>query len=214
MEVVSKQDIAGMLLSIGAVSINVKQPFVYSSGLHSPIYCDNRLLISYPKRRRIVRDAFVSAIIDINNVDCVAGTATAGIPHAAWVADVLQKPMIYVRSKAKGHGRGNQIEGFLEPGQKVLLLEDLISTGGSLFNAAQSIADADGEVVQAISIFTYQFAVAEKAISESAYPITALCDLETLLEVALQQHMIEAGDIDLLRDWQHNPEEWSNKVEG
>ena len=202
---VNDTDLAKLLLSIGAININVKNPFTYASGIKSPIYCDNRLLISYPKRRNLVRDAFINSIIDVNDVDCVAGTATAGIPHAAWIAEALQKPMIYVRGKAKGHGKGNMIEGLLEPGQKVLLIEDLISTGGSVFSAANAIHEAEGEVAQVMAIFSYNFANAMKAIKEYPVPVTTLCDFDVLLAVALEQKLITPEDEIVLRKWQQDP---------
>jgi orotate phosphoribosyltransferase len=197
--------IAKLLLAIGAISINVKEPFTYSSGIRSPIYCDNRLLISYPESRTIVRDALIAAITDIDKVDCVAGTATAGIPHAAWVADVLKKPLIYVRSKAKGHGKAKQIEGLLEPGQQVILIEDLISTGGSVLQAAEAIEHCDAKVLQIIAIFNYNFKDTQKIIHQYHTPVTCLCDFDVLLTAALEQKIITMEDAIILRQWQQNP---------
>lgn len=202
---INKNEIAKLLLSIGAISINVKEPFTYSSGIKSPIYCDNRLLISYPKLRVLVRDALITAITEIDKVDCIAGTATAGIPHAAWVADVLQKPLIYVRGKAKGYGRAKQIEGLLEPGQRVILIEDLISTGGSVFQAAEAIENCDAIVSQIIAIFSYNFKDTQNIINKYRTPVTCLCDFEVLLAVALEQKIITIEDEIILRKWQQNP---------
>ena len=206
MKIINDTEIAKMLLSIGAISINVQDPFTYSSGVRSPIYCDNRLLISYPKRRRMVRDALINSIIDLDSVDCIAGTATAGIPHAAWIAEALQKPMIYVRSSSKGHGRGNRIEGLLEPEQRVVLIEDLITTGGSAFAAAEAITSMDGIVQQVASIFTYNFSVTQEKVNSYPMPITSICDFDVLVAVALKECIITAEEEVMLRQWQQDPE--------
>lgn len=209
MDTINDTEIAKLLLSIGAISINVKKPFTYSSGIKSPIYCDNRLLISYPKRRCLVRDALISAITDINQVDCIAGTATAGIAHAAWIADALQKPMIYVRGKAKEHGKASQIEGLLEPDQRVVLVEDLISTGGSVFNAAEAIEKYDATVLQIIAIFNYNFKETQQVLADYRIPVTCLCDFDVLLAVALEQKIIASEDEIILRKWHQNPSSFS-----
>ena len=144
------------LLEIGAVQIQPDDPFTLSSGLMSPIYCDNRLTMSYPEIRRSIRNRFTQQIEALGAIDVIAGCATAGIPHAAFVSELLDLPMIYVRSKPKSHGKGSQIEGKLHKGQKVVLIEDLFSTGGSAIQAAEAIKEAGGEVIKIIAIFSYQ----------------------------------------------------------
>jgi len=147
------EDVAKILLEIKAVTLNAEKPYRYASGIFSPIYCDNRLLISDVAKREKIIDYFVQTIKDNKlQFDVVAGVATAGIPHASWIADKLKKPMVYVRSSAKEHGKHNQIEGRLEKGQKVLIVEDLISTGGSTLDAVSAVRDAGGVVTHSLAI--------------------------------------------------------------
>ena len=145
----TQERIAEILLNVGAVTLNVAEPFTYSSGMRSPIYCDNRLLISHPQERQEVIQAFLE-VLEKEGVDAdvIAGTATAGIPHAAWIAQALDKPMIYIRDKAKGHGKGNQIEGLVSEGASAVIIEDLISTGGSSIRAAIAAREAGSGVTR------------------------------------------------------------------
>ncbi len=205
------EQIAHQLLQIGAVRLNVKEPFTWSSGLRSPIYCDNRLLLSYPEIRTLVRDMFVEAALNWHSFDCVAGVATAGIPHGTLLADQLNKPFIYVRSSAKGHGRRNQIEGRLVPGSEVLLIEDLISTGGSSLKAAQAVQESGSKVMGVLAIFSYGFYLAHKAFNEAKVPFRTLITLDNLLHAA-KNGGLSPTDIDLIRTWRMDPKGWSNRV--
>ena len=155
------QRVAKALLDIHAVTLNPDQPFTWASGLKSPIYTDNRLTISYPEVRQAIFNGMVEQIkLHFSAADVIAGTATAGIPHAAWVAQNMELPMIYVRTKPKDHGQGKQIEGVLKEGQKVVVIDDLISTGGSVLNAVRAVNNAGGKVIGVVSVFTYDLPAA------------------------------------------------------
>lgn len=201
--------IARRLLEIGAVALRPAEPFTWTSGLKSPIYCDNRLTMAYPEVRNRIAEGFAALIREhYPDTEVIAGTATAGIPHAAWVADKLDLPMIYVRDKAKGHGKENRIEGVLNPGQKAVVIEDLISTGGSSLKAAQAVNEAGGSVSAVLAIFTYEFPKAEQAFAENGFPLRVLSNYSALIDVALQQGKIAAEDLDALRSWRNNPEKF------
>jgi orotate phosphoribosyltransferase len=200
------KDIAGSLLEIGAVHLRPDQPFTWTSGIKSPIYCDNRITMSYPSVRRQIAQAFAELIREkYPDAQVVAGTATAGIPHAAWVAELLDLPMIYVRDKAKGHGRQNQIEGALAAGQKVVVIEDLISTGGSSLKAAQAVQAEGGEVLGVVAIFSYQFPDAEALFADAGVPCTTISHYTALLEAAKEQGVITAEQETLLGEWRKSP---------
>ena len=162
-----KHIIAEKLLEINAVALKPNDPFTWTSGLRSPIYCDNRLTLSYPAVRREIAEGLQTLILEnFPEAEVIAGTATAGIPHAAWVSELLKEPMCYVRSNAKGHGKGNQIEGKVEKGQKVVVVEDLISTGGSVITAVQALREAGCEVLGVVSIFTYGLEKGKEAFAQ------------------------------------------------
>ncbi|MDH4616693.1 orotate phosphoribosyltransferase [Brevibacillus sp. AY1] len=198
--------IASSLLEIGAVHLRPDQPFTWTSGIKSPIYCDNRITMSYPSVRRQIAQAFAELIRNTYpDAQVVAGTATAGIPHAAWVAELLDLPMIYVRDKAKGHGRQNQIEGALAAGQKVVVIEDLISTGGSSLKAAQAVQAEGGEVLGVVAIFSYQFPDAEALFADAGVPCTTISNYTALLEAAKEQGVISAEQETLLAEWRKAP---------
>ncbi|MBY9076995.1 orotate phosphoribosyltransferase [Paenibacillus sp. HN-1] len=200
------EQIASYLLKIEAVALRPQQPFTWTSGIKSPIYCDNRLTLSYPDIRSYIADAFAELIAtQYPGTEVIAGTATAGIPHAAWVADKLNLPMAYIRDKAKGHGKQNQIEGIISPGQKVVVIEDLISTGGSSLKAAEAVKEAGAEPVAVLAIFSYQLDRAEKAFQEAGIPLQSLSDYGTLIEVALGQGKIASTDMELLQSWRKDP---------
>ncbi|MFC5703564.1 orotate phosphoribosyltransferase [Cohnella faecalis] len=201
--------IAGNLLEIGAVSLRPQQPFTWTSGMISPIYCDNRLTMSFPSVRETIAEGF-AAIIREQFPDCeaVAGIATGGIPHAAWVAQKLNLPMLYVRDKAKGHGKTNQIEGHYTSGQKVVLIEDLISTGGSSLKAAVAVREAGCEVQGVIAIFTYQFAHAIEAFQAESIPLATLSNYSALVQEALSRGAIREEDVAQLQSWRENPQEY------
>ncbi|MGW7906273.1 orotate phosphoribosyltransferase [Staphylococcus pseudoxylosus] len=197
--------IAKSLLDIKAVSLSPNDPFTWSSGIKSPIYCDNRVTLGYPDVRRDIRDG-LSELIKTNfeNVEVLSGTATAGIPHAAYVSEVLNLPMNYVRSKSKSHGKQNQIEGALSDGKKVVVIEDLISTGGSSITAVNALREAGAEVIGVVAIFTYGLKKADEAFQNVEVPFYTLSDYNELIEVAKENGEISDNDISRLVDWRDN----------
>ncbi|MDT2806349.1 orotate phosphoribosyltransferase [Vagococcus lutrae] len=204
------KEIAKNLLDIKAVSLRPAEPFTWASGLKSPIYCDNRVTMSYPEVRQQIAQGLAQLIKEkYGVVDVIAGTATAGIPHAAWVADILDLPMIYIRSSAKKHGKGNQIEGVLHEGQRVVVIEDLISTGGSVLEATDAVENAGGKVLGVAAIFTYELAQATKQFSAKNMAFTTLTQYSTLIEVARENGVISENELKLLMQWRENPQEWN-----
>jgi len=202
-----QKEIAKILLEIKAVKLSVNPPFTWASGIKSPIYCDNRMLMGYPEKRKIVIDAFIEKVKEYNP-EIIAGTATAGIPHAAWISEKLGLPMIYIRSKAKDHGRQNKIEGPLEKGKKVLVIEDLISTGGSSVEAAKAVQEAGCEVLGVLAIFTYQLAKSFKVFEEANIKFDTLTNFETLIEIAVEQNYLKENDKKTVLNWYKDPENW------
>lgn len=206
-----KQTIAKHLLDIEAVSLSPTKPFTWASGMKSPIYCDNRITMSYPiVRKEIARNMAELIKENYPDVDVIAGTATAGIPHAAWVADILNLPMIYIRGKAKEHGKGNQIEGRILPGQKVVVIEDLISTGGSVLEAAIAITQSDAIVLGVAAIFTYELPKGKENFEKQQMSLKTLTDYTTLTEVALETGTISEEDMSLLKKWKNDPIHWND----
>jgi len=202
--------IAGILLDLNAVALRTDPPFTWASGRFSPIYCDNRLIMSSPADRKEVARAFVELIRASNwQPDVIAGTATAGIPHAAWVADLMELPMVYVRAQAKGHGKGNQIEGRLDAGRKVVLIEDLISTGGSSLQAADGVVEAGGKLLGVAAVFTYGLPVAVEKFRSAGVPAVTLTDFGSLMNVALSRGTLTAKQKELIASWQADPSAWS-----
>lgn len=197
---------AQILLDKKAVVLSPKEPFTWASGIISPIYCDNRQLLSYPKERQEVAKA-LAELIKTNYPDAtvIAGTATAGIPHAAWVSDILGLPMIYVRGKAKDHGRKTQIEGVLKPEDKVVLIDDLISTGGSVLEAARVVAER-ANVVGVAAIFTYELEKSRKNFEEAGFPLHTLTSISHLVEVAKAQHSLDDEDLAVIANWRQTME--------
>lgn len=209
-----KKVIAEKLLTINAVALKPNEPFTWTSGLRSPIYCDNRLTLSYPEVRKAIAQGLQAIILEkYPAADVIAGTATAGIPHAAWVSDLLNLPMCYVRSKAKGHGKGNQIEGKVEKGQKVVVVEDLISTGGSVITAVQALREAGCEVLGVVSIFTYGLEKGKEAFEQENIQSESLTDFANLVEVAIEKGYISKNDQESLLSWSVAPAEWSKRFE-
>ncbi|AQQ53777.1 orotate phosphoribosyltransferase [Planococcus lenghuensis] len=199
-----KQKIARALLEIGAVELRPDDPFTWSSGLKSPIYCDNRLTMAYPAVRKEIAEGLAELIrTAYPEAEVIAGTATAGIPHAAWVSDLLNLPMVYVRSKPKEHGRGNQIEGKIEAGQKAIIIEDLISKGGSSIQAANALKEAGFEVLGIAAIFTYGLPAATEAIRTAGFEAHTLSDFHALIEEAEKTGRISSEQLAVLTDW-HN----------
>ena len=196
--------IAKALLHVGAVELKPNDLFTWASGIKSPIYCDNRITMSSPSVRKEIAKGLAEAIgKHFPSAESVAGTATAGIPHAAWVSDELQLPMMYVRSKAKEHGRGNQIEGKVVPNQKVVVIEDLISTGGSSLVAVEALQKEGLEVLGVVSIFTYGLPKAETAFEEAGISYVSLTNYDALTKAAIEQGSIAEKDLPLLTKW-HN----------
>lgn len=197
------------LLDIGAIKLNPDEPFTWASGWRSPIYCDNRLALSYPEIRDYIKYALSAAVKDqFGNAEAIAGVATAGIPQGALVADELDLPFIYVRSKPKGHGLTNQIEGQVVPGQKVAVIEDLVSTGGSSLKAVHAIRDAGMEVLGMVSIFTYGFDLSIQNFKEANVPYVSLSDYDTLIRIGIEEDLIPEVQIDRLKAWRKSPDSW------
>ncbi|WP_214817341.1 orotate phosphoribosyltransferase [Exiguobacterium sp. s131] len=205
------KQIAEALLQIEAVTLSPTEPYTWSSGLKSPIYCDNRLTLSFPNVRQVIVDGLVKSV-NPTEVDVIAGTATAGIPHGALLADRLGLPFIYIRSSAKGHGKGNQIEGKLEAGARVLVIEDLLSTGMSSIDAAKAIRQAGGDVIGIQAIFSYGLPVLQKNLSDADLTATSLTTFSELIEVAESTGVLNRSELDSLRDWQEDPRAWSDLV--
>ncbi|MEL3972360.1 orotate phosphoribosyltransferase [Rossellomorea oryzaecorticis] len=204
-----KQEFAEKLLDIEAVFLNPAEPFTWSSGMKSPIYCDNRLTMSYPSVRNDIANGLSGMIKKhFPEVEVIAGTATAGIPHAAWVSEKLNLPMCYVRSKAKAHGKGNQIEGKVAAGQKVVVVEDLISTGGSCITAVEALREAGCEVLGVAAIFTYELERGKAMLEEHKINACSLSDYSSLLQAALDHSIINEDELEQLKKWRENPEEW------
>ncbi|WP_347338958.1 orotate phosphoribosyltransferase [Paenalkalicoccus suaedae] len=181
------QNIAMTLLNLGAVQFRPENPYTWSSGIKSPIYCDNRLLMSDVDGRKQTTAALEGAIKELGHIDVIAGTATAGIPHAAWVADRMELPMIYVRSSSKKHGKQNLIEGQLHRGQKVVIVEDLLSTGGSAIAAAKAVEEAGGEVVAIVAIVTYDLPILAERKKNLPYQVLALTHFDTIVQKAVER---------------------------
>ncbi|QPQ32114.1 orotate phosphoribosyltransferase [Lysinibacillus sp. JNUCC 51] len=197
-----QNEIAHAMLKVGAVELNPTELFTWASGIKSPIYCDTRLTISDPVIRKQLANGLASLIKEnFGSTEIVAGTATAGIPHAAWVSDILDLPMVYVRSKAKEHGRGNQIEGKYAAGQKVVVVEDIVSTGGSSITAVEALRAAGCEVLGVVCVYTYNLPRAEQAFEEAGIKYVSLTNFDYLIEAANESGAIQEGDIPFLKDW-------------
>ena len=208
--------IARHLLSIGAVFLRPDEPFVWASGIKSPVYCDNRLILTAPEARNEVEQAIADTVRrEFSEAQVLMGTATAGIAHAAIAAHLLGLPMGYVRSGSKDHGRRNQIEGKLTPGEKVVVIEDLISTGGSVLDTVAALRAAGAEVLGVISIFTYGMAKGRQRLAEAGVKCVSLTDLDTIAQVGVQQGYITQGDVARLLAFRDDPsdENWIRKGE-
>ncbi|GAB2702599.1 orotate phosphoribosyltransferase [Paenibacillus thermoaerophilus] len=198
--------VAQSLLDIEAVVLRPNEPFTWTSGMKSPIYCDNRLTLSYPAIRNQIAEGFASIIREkYPEAEVLAGIATGGIAHAAFAAEKLGLPMIYVRDKAKGHGKQNMIEGVLKPGQKVVMIEDLISTGGSSLKAALAVREAGAEVLATLAIFTYEFEQSVRAFAEAGIPLHTVTNYTKLTEAALESGRIGEEEMALLKAWRSDP---------
>lgn len=200
--------IARHLLNINAVKLQADNPFTWASGMRSPIYCDNRITLSYPKIRTEIRNAFVELAKNYKDIDMIAGVATAGVAHGALLADALELPYIYVRSANKSHGRQNQIEGELFPNANILVVEDLISTGGSSIQAVNVLRDAGANVAAVFAIFNYGFEKAINNFKEAKCDFQTLSDYSALLEEAKNMEYIDQKGLETLKAWNINPQDW------
>lgn len=205
-----KEEIARILLEKKAVTLNVKEPYTYVSGIRSPIYCDNRLLTSYPDARTVVCRAFHEIVRGLNP-DVIAGTASSAIAWAAWVAEKLDKPMVYIRKKGKEYGKQNLIEGGNIDGKKVVVIEDLVSTGGSSMNAVSACREAGADVIAMVAIFTYEFEKAKKRFEQDRCKAYFLTDFSTLTRVAAEHDFIDKNDLKLVQEWNTDPAAWGPK---
>ena len=195
------KEVAKSLLDIKAVSLSPQDPFTWASGIRSPIYCDNRVTMSYPAVRKQIAQGLADLIKEkYPDAEVIAGTATAGIPHAAWIADILGLPMVYIRSKAKDHGTGRKIEGKISEGQKMVVVEDLISTGGSVIEASKAAELEGANVLGSVSIFTYELAKGIKNFADAGLAIDTLSNYRTVLAVAHETSYITEAKLDLMND--------------
>ncbi len=197
--------VAKILLELNAVSLNTKKLFKYASGIMSPVYTDCRVLMAYPAKRREIRDFYIDAIKKSGvKFDIVAGTATAGIPHAAWIADKLNLPMVYVRGKAKDHGKENLMEGVIKKGQKAIVIEDLISTGDSAINSVNAIREAGGEISHVFSIITYGLKKADENFKDNNLELISLTNFSEVINLAEKLKYINKEDIKIILNWLNN----------
>lgn len=204
-------NIADHLLQIKAVRLNAEEPFTWASGLRSPIYCDNRKILAYPDIRRHIVEGFLQLSKGFESIEAIAGVATAGIPWGALLAGALDLPFVYVRNKAKDHGLKNRVEGELNPGTSVLVVEDLVSTGGSSLDAIDGLEEAGYQVLGLVSIFQYGFASARQKFEEKKLSFQSLTDFSNLLERALQANTIDQTTYEKLCNWNKDPVKWSDQ---
>jgi orotate phosphoribosyltransferase len=206
------ETIASQLLQIKAIKLQPANPFTWASGWISPIYCDNRKALSHTEVRNYIKQQFAKLVLEMYpEVDVIAGVATGAIAQGALVADQLNKPFIYVRSAPKGHGLENLIEGDLRPGQKVVIIEDLISTGGSSLKAAEVIRNNGCEVLGMLAIFTYGFETATENFKQAKVKLTTLSDYSTLIQVASTTGYVSTKDVETLSEWRTDPANWTKK---
>ena len=200
---------AELLLQINAIKLNSESPFTWASGWKSPIYCDNRILLSYPEVRGYIKNAFAEEIkAKFGTPDVIAGVATGAIGIGMLVAEVMDLPFVYVRPEAKKHGRQNQVEGHFEKGQKVIVVEDLISTGGSSLMAVEALRNEGADVIGMAAIFTYGFPVSVEKITEAKLDVFTLSNYEFLIEQAIKLNYIPANALEDLKEWRTNPAQW------
>jgi orotate phosphoribosyltransferase len=208
----NKKAVAEKLLQINAIKLSVSKPFTWASGWKSPIYCDNRKALSYPYIRDFIKSELCNTVFQsYEDAEMLAGVATAGVPWGAMVADQLKLPYIYVRPKPKEHGLGNQIEGFYEPGKKVVIIEDLISTGKSSLQVAEVLKKEELEVEGMVSIFNYGFEVAKKAFENAKVNYHSLTDYDTVITLAIEKNYVSEKDQNTLLNWRADPANWDAK---
>ncbi len=206
------KQVASILYDIGAIIFRPKQPFRYDSGIISPVYTDNRLIISHPKQREQIVSHLIDLIKDIGIPDVVAGTATAGIPHAAFIAQRLKIPMVYVRSEPKNHGKGNQVEGAIRRGQKVIVIEDLISTAGSSVRVIKALRKLGAKVTDEVAIFTYHLKESKQNLNSAKIKLHTLTDLEHSAKAAVKKGFLKQNQVQMVLDWSKDPRNWGNKM--
>lgn len=203
------QQVAAHLLNIQAVKLNTREPFTWASGLRSPIYCDNRRILSYPQARDYVRDALVGKVKEhFPQAEYIAGVATGAIAHGVLVAQQMELPFVYVRSAGKGHGLGNQIEGELPPAKKVVVIEDLVSTGQSSLSAVDALINAKAEVLGMVAIFTYGLDQAAENMQSAQCPLFTLTDFNTLVQEAVNAGFLHHSSLETLEKWREDPQAW------
>ena len=207
----SEAQLAQKLLQINAIKLKPQTPFTWASGIKSPIYCDNRITLSHPALRSEIKNSFAEKAALFDDVNCIAGVATAGVAHGALMADAMELPYVYVRSKAKAHGRQNLIEGELSENARIIVVEDLISTGGSSIQAVNALREAGAEVLVVFAIFTYGFKVATDNFNQIDCPYLALSNYDTLLTEALKVNYISQEEKNILEEWNAAPDSWYDK---
>lgn len=209
----NRKTIAELLLDIRAVTINVEAPYHYSSGIISPIYCDNRLIISCLEERKVIIDTFLEIIDSLDTApDVIAGTATAAIPFAAWVSSRLDLPMVYARSGQKGYGKEHRVEGTLVAGQKVLFTEDLVTTGGGVLKAVEDVIKFDVDVIGVVTIFEYGLPAATEGFGKAGLAKWSMADFVTVLDVMSERGELSDDDREIALDWQSDPRGWGGKM--
>lgn len=205
----TQKHFAEKLLQIKALQINLQKPYVWASGWNSPVYCDNRKVLSFPYTRDFVKSELANMVLEqYPDAEVIAGVATAGIAHGVMAADLLKLPFIYVRSKPKEHGMGNMIEGVLQPGQKVVVIEDLVSTGKSSLQVVDAIREAGGEVLGMCALFTYGFPAAAEAFEKAMVPLHTISNYQALMEVAEEQKLVLPEQKEALEQWRLDPANW------
>jgi orotate phosphoribosyltransferase len=211
--VTTQTEVANLLLQINTIKVQPSNPFTWASGWKAPIYCDNRKILSYPEARSFIRDKFIGVIKEkYPDAEVIAGVATGAIAHGVLVAEALDLPFIYVRSAPKGHGLENLIEGDLKPGQKVVVIEDLVSTGSSSLKAAQAITDFGGRVLGMVAIFSYGFPQATENFAKAGLELTALSQYDVLVRHAVDTGEIRKDDLEKLMQWREDPANWGNNL--
>jgi orotate phosphoribosyltransferase len=208
----SSEKIAKLLLTLDAVTISPKKPYRYSSGILSPVYSDMRLLASYPKERKVVVNELANIIKKLGPFDILAGTSTAGIPHASFLSVKLDMPMVYVRGKAKDHGKQSQIEGLFKRGQKAIIIEDLISTGGSSLETLDALKKAGGKVSDIVAIFTYTMPVSIVNMKKAGIKLHTLTTFPAVVDMAVKMGKMKEKDKQLVLDWLKDPSGWEKKM--
>ncbi|MGB1217818.1 MAG: orotate phosphoribosyltransferase [Saprospiraceae bacterium] len=206
------KELARKLLQIKAIRLSPQKPFTWASGIKSPIYCDNRVVLSDPDTRNLVKEGLAELAKEWGEFHTVAGVATAGIAHGALLADAMGKPFVYVRSKRKGHGRQNLIEGNLTPNCKVVVVEDLISTGMSSLKAVSALKDGEARIIGCLALFSYGFQDATDAFQAQKCEFKTLTDYNTLLEVAVEEGFLEQEELETLKEWRVSPKTWTPRI--